>query len=70
MKLYVRISVVSDIYPIVFLPQKSLHTPVLALGVVLKLALDHVNHDIVANQTTLVHDLLSLPSQVGLLRDL
>ena len=61
---------VSDIYPIVSLPQQGLHAPVLALSVVIKLALDHVNHDIVANQTTLVHDLLSLPSQVGLLRDL
>lgn len=55
----------------------SLHTqlarkyiPVLALRVALQLVLDHVDHDLVADQTTLVHDLLSLPSEVGLLRDL
>lgn len=44
--------------------------PVLALGVVVQLALDHVNHDLVADKTTLVHDLLSLLAELGLLRDL
>jgi len=46
------------------------YSPVLALGVVLQLALDHVDHDLVADETTLIHDLLSLLAEVGLLRDL
>lgn len=48
----------------------DLYTPVLALRVALQLALDHVDHNLVANQATLIHDLLGLPSEVGLLRDL
>ena len=46
------------------------HEPVLALVVVLELVLDHVDHDLVADQTTLVHNLLGLTSQLGLLCDL
>lgn len=46
------------------------YTPVLALRVAFQFALDHVDHNLVANQTTLIHDLLGLPSEVGLLRDL
>lgn len=42
----------------------------LALGVVLELALDHANHDLVADETALVHDLLGLSTQLGLLCDL
>lgn len=42
----------------------------LALGVVLELALDHANHDLVADETALVHDLLGLSAQLGLLGDL
>lgn len=45
-------------------------SPVLALGVVLQLALDHVDHDLVGDETTLVHDLLGLLAEVGLLSDL
>jgi hypothetical protein len=47
-----------------------MYAPVLALCVVVELALDHVDHDLVADKTTLVHDLLGLLSEVGLLRDL
>ena len=49
-------------------PEK--HIPILALRVVGQLALDHVDHDLVADKTTLVHDLLGLPSELSLLRDL
>lgn len=38
------------------------YIPVLALSVVVQLALDHVDHDLVADQTSLVHDLLGLLS--------
>jgi hypothetical protein len=48
----------------------GIHIPVLALDVVLQLALDHANHDLVGNETTLVHDLLGLLAEVGLLSDL
>ena len=48
----------------------SRYAPVLALWVVVQLALDHVDHDLVANETTLVHDLLGFLSKVGLLCDL
>jgi len=41
-----------------------------ALGVVLELRLDHVDHDLVANQTTRVHDLLCFPAERSLCRDL
>lgn len=44
--------------------------PALALGVVLELVLNHVDHNLVADKTTLVHDLLGLSSQLGLLCDL
>lgn len=44
--------------------------PILALAVVVQFTLDHVDHDLVANQTTLVHDLLRLLAEVGLLRNL
>lgn len=44
--------------------------PVLALGVGVELVLDHVDHDLIADKTTLVHDLLGLLSEVGLLGDL
>jgi len=44
--------------------------PLGALGVVLELRLDHVDHDLVANQTTRVHDLLCFPAERSLCRDL
>lgn len=44
--------------------------PVLALLVILQFMLDHVNHNLIANQSALVHDLLGLPAQLGLARDL
>ena len=47
-----------------------MYAPVLALGVVVQLALDHVDHDLVADETTLVHDLLGFLSKIGFLRDL
>lgn len=43
---------------------------VLALGVVLQLVLDHVDHDFVRNKATLVHDLLSLEAEGSLLGNL
>lgn len=50
--------------------QRARYLPVLALGIALQFTLDHANHNLVADQTTLVHDLLRLPSKVGLFRDL
>lgn len=47
-----------------------MYIPVLALGVVVQLALDHVDHDLVADEATLVHDFLGFLSKIGLLRDL
>lgn len=47
-----------------------MYAPVLALGIVVQLALDHVDHNLVTDETTLVHDLLGFLSKVGLLRDL
>lgn len=44
--------------------------PVLAFGVVIQFALDHVDHDLVADETTLVHDLFGLLAEIGLLCDL
>lgn len=44
--------------------------PVVALGVLLELLLDHTDHDLVADEATLVHDLLGGFTQVGLPRDL
>jgi hypothetical protein len=46
------------------------YEPILALGVVVQLALDHVDHDLVTDQATLVHDLLRLLAKLGLLCDL
>lgn len=48
----------------------SSSAPVLALLVVLKLALDHANDNLVADEATLVHDLLGLSSELRLLCDL
>ena len=48
----------------------SQHIPVPAFTVVLNLVLDHVDHDLIANQSTLVHDLLGLLAEVGLCGDL
>ena len=47
-----------------------MYTPVLAFLVVLQLALDHVDHDLVAHETAGVHDLLCFPAKRRLLRDL
>lgn len=44
--------------------------PSLALLVVLELFLDHTDHDIVAYETALVHDLLRLATKRSLLGDL
>ena len=44
--------------------------PVLALGVVVQLALDHANHDLVRHQLALVHNLLGLATELGLSSDL
>ena len=41
-----------------------------AVLVVLQLALDHTNHDLVRNQFTLVHDLFGFPTEIGLGGDL
>jgi len=42
------------------------NVPVLALLVVLQVVLDHVNHDLVTDQSTGVHDLLGLETNLGL----
>lgn len=44
--------------------------PILALLVILQLALDHVDHDVVRHESTLIHNLLRLSSQLRLRRDL
>lgn len=46
------------------------NSPVLAFLVGLELSLDHVDHDLIADQTTLVHDQLGLLAELGLLSDL
>ena len=46
------------------------HSPILALFVVLELVFDHVNHDIVRDQTAGIHDLLGFNTEGGLLCDL
>lgn len=46
------------------------YTPVLTLFIGLDLALDHVHHDLVADETTGIHDLLGFFTQSSLLRDL
>lgn len=48
----------------------AFNVPVLALLVVVQFALDHVDHDLVADETALVHDLLGFLSELGLLHDL
>ena len=40
--------------------------PVLALLVVLQVVLDHVDHDLVADESTVIHDLLGLHTDLGL----
>lgn len=69
MKLYFKYpwSVHSILSP---LAGKRSNEPVLALSVVVELALDHVDHDIITDQATLVHDLLGLSAQISLLGDL
>jgi len=44
--------------------------PSLALLVVLQLLLNHANDDVIADETTLVHDLLGFPAERSLLGDL
>lgn len=51
-------------------PQYTVDIPVLALLVVLELSLDHVDHNLVADKTTGVHDLLGFPSEGRLRCDL
>lgn len=51
-------------------PRKSRCAPVLALLVALELALDHANDNLVADEATLVHDLLGLSAELRLLCDL
>jgi hypothetical protein len=46
------------------------NSPVLALGVVVQLVLDHADHDLVRHQLALVHDLLGLATKLGLSGDL
>lgn len=46
------------------------YEPVLALRIGVELAFDHVDHDLIADKTTLVHDLLGLLSELSLLGDL
>ena len=47
-----------------------MNIPVLALCVVFNLVFDHSNHDLVTDESTLVHDLLCLTAQRGFLCDL
>ena len=44
--------------------------PLFAFRVVVKLILDHVDHDVVADEASLIHDLFGLPPECSLLRDL
>ena len=44
--------------------------PILARLVVLELVLDHPNHDIIADESPSVHDLLCLPTELGFLGNL
>lgn len=46
------------------------NSPALALLVAVELLFDHANHDIVADQTARIHDLLGLDTERGLLSDL
>ena len=47
-----------------------MYEPVLALRIGVELVFDHVDHDLIADKTTLVHDLLGLLSELSLLGDL
>jgi len=49
---------------------RILDLPALALLVVLELFPDHANHDLVADEAAMVHDLLGLLAKSGLLGDL
>lgn len=49
---------------------ESYYIPVLALGVVVQLALDHVDHDLIADEAAGIHDLLGFPAERRLLCDL
>ena len=46
------------------------HAPVLAVLVVLQLLLDHVDHDVVGDESSSVHNLLGLDTQGSLLLNL
>jgi hypothetical protein len=50
--------------------RKKEHAPGLALGVVLELILDHVDHDLVADEATRIHDFLRFPAERRLLCNL
>jgi hypothetical protein len=50
--------------------EAALHVPVLALLVVLELSLDHIDHDLVADQTAGIHNLLGFSAERRLRRDL
>src|SRR4051794_11032351 len=49
---------------------KTSNVPALALGIVVKLLLDHADDDVIADEAALVHDLLGFSAEGGLLRDL
>ena len=49
-------------------PKYSADAPLSALGVILELALDHIDHDLVTDKPTLVHDLFSFPAEGRLFR--
>lgn len=44
--------------------------PIGAISVSIELVLDHVDHDIVADQATLIHDLFCFPTKRSLFGDL
>lgn len=48
----------------------GVHAPLFALDVVLELRFDHVDHDLVADQTARIHNLLRFPAKRRLGRDL
>lgn len=50
--------------------RRWLSLPISAFSVCFQLILDHINHDIVAHETSLVHDLLGFSSQRCLFGDL
>jgi hypothetical protein len=49
---------------------RCVYIPSFALRVVVQFLLDHADDDIIANQATLVHDLLGFPAEWRLLRNL